>query len=181
MAAEIAPGRQDQASTWFGWIFFIGFMVLFVHILELPRTALDQRAPLRVFHDSLGVIITLMAIGRLIWIARSPAPKPPEGLPEASFAFNRALLVAFYLVFAVTGLLGFVFAWGEFHRPIILFGLELPQLLPEGDTFRMPGGYFHSALGFYYMMLASIWLAYGFYPHLRYKAGIARIFPGARV
>ena len=160
MTEQVAPGRQDLPATIFGWVMFIGFFVLFINILELPRTALDERGPLRVFHDSLGVIISLLAIFRLIWMARSPSPTPPEGLPEASFAFNRALLVAFYLVFAVTGVLGFLFAWGEFHRPVILFGLQLPQLLPEGDTWRMPGGYFHSALGFYYMMLGSIWLAF---------------------
>ena len=181
MSEQLAPGRQGQAATIFGWVMFIGFFALFFNILELPRTALDQRGPLRVFHDSLGLIIAIMAVVRLVWMARSPAPQPPEGLPAASFAFNRALLVAFYLVFAVTGALGFLFAWGEYHRPVILFGIELPQLLPEGDTYRMPGGYFHSALGFYYMMLATIWLAFGFYQHLRYKAGIARLFPGPRL
>lgn len=181
MTEQLAPGKQDTGSAVFGWIFFIGFFVLFFNIIELPRTALDQRGPLRVFHDSLGVVIMILAIVRLVWMARVPAPSPPTGLPEASFAFNRALLVAFYLVFAVTGLLGFVFAWGEFHRPVILFGIELPQLLPEGDTFRKPGGYFHSALGFYYLMLGSIWLAYGIYQHLRYKSGITRLFPGTSV
>jgi len=181
MTELLAPGKQGTRSTVFGWIMFIGFFVLFFNILELPRTAIEQRGSLRIFHDSLGVLIMILAIVRLVWMARGPAPKPPEGLPESSFAFNRALLGAIYLVFAVTGFLGFAFAWGEFHRPVILFGLELPQLLPEGDTFRKPAGYFHSALGFYYMMLASIWLAYGFYQHLRYKSGIARLFPGSKV
>jgi hypothetical protein len=30
-------------------------------------------------------------------------------------------------------------------------------------------------------MLFCIWLAFGFYQHLRYRAGLARLWPGSRV
>jgi len=109
------------------------------------------------------------------------APRPPAGLPENSFAFNRALLAAIYLTFAAIGFIGFLFAFGEWDRPVILFGVEIPQLIGEGDAVRKPFGYLHSALGFYYMMLATIWLAYGVFQHLRYRVGLARLLPGIRV
>jgi len=181
MSNALPPGIQDRRSAILGWILFLGFFILLANILLLPRTALDERQGLRLFHDSLGVVVIVLAAVKLAWMARGPRPSPPPGLPDNSFGLNRAILAALFTVFVITGLLGFVFAFGEHDRPIVLFGIPIPQLLPEGDTLRKPGGYLHSALSFYYMMLASIWVAYGVWQHLRYRVGLARLFPGSRV
>lgn len=163
-----------------GWVLTLLFLVLLVNILMLPRTALDQRQTLRLVHDSLGLVVSLLAAVRLWWFARDPAPLPPRGLPPASFAFNRAILVALCTVFAVTGPIGFIYAWGE-GRDVVLFGITLPHLVAKSETVRIPMGYLHSTLGFYYIMLFCIWLAFGSYQHLRYRAGLARLLPGSRV
>ncbi len=181
MTGESMPGIQSRGAAIFGWLMFIGFFVLLWNILQLPRTALELRGGLRIFHDSLGLIVMCLAIVRLIWMAKAPAPRPPAGLPENSFAFNRTLLAAIYLAFAATGLIGFLFAFGEWDRPVILFGVQIPNLIDESDAVRKPFGYLHSALGFYYMMLATIWLAYGVFQHLRYRVGLARLLPGTRI
>jgi cytochrome b561 len=175
-----AAGLQDRRSALMGWALAIAFTVLLVNILMLPRTALDQRATLRLVHDSLGLVLAVLAAVRLWWFARDPAPRPPPGLPESSFAFNRAILVALCMVFAVTGVIGFFYAWGE-GREVVLFGLQLPHLVAKSETVRIPMGYLHSTLGFYYIMLFCIWLAWGCYQHLRYRAGLLRLLPGARV
>jgi cytochrome b561 len=163
-----------------GWTLALLFAVLFVNIVMLPRTALDQRYTLRVVHDSLGLVVSVLAAVRLWWFARDPAPVPPPGLPAASFAFNRAILVALCLVFAVTGVIGFIYAWGE-GREVVLFGITLPHLVAKSETARIPMGYLHSTLGFYYIMLFCIWLAFGWYQHLRYRVGLMRLLPGSRV
>ena len=181
MTGELLPGTQSRRAAVFGWIIFIGFFVLLWNILQLPRTALDARQGLRIFHDSLGLIVMVLAVVQLARMLLGPRLSPPAGLPENSFGFNRALLAAIYLTLFATGAIGFLFAFGEWNRPVILFGAELPQLVAEGDSVRKPFGYLHSALSFYYMMLAAIWLAYGFYQHLRYKVGMSRLFPGSRV
>ena len=110
MTAQTEPGRQDSRATIFGWLLFLTFFALFWNIIMLPRTALDQREVLRGFHDSLGLTVIVLAAVRLWLMARWPAPAAPEGLPAASFNFNRALLVALYLVFAANGLIGFLYA-----------------------------------------------------------------------
>ncbi|MDQ1303234.1 MAG: Ni hydr protein, partial [Pseudomonadota bacterium] len=91
MSNELAPGIQDRRSTIMGYILALLFLALFINTINLPRTALDQRATLRLFHDSLGLIVLLLAAVRLYWYHRDPAPQPPPGLPAGSFAFNRTI------------------------------------------------------------------------------------------
>ncbi len=180
MGKQLAPGIQDRRCTIMGYALALLFLVLFVNIINLPRTALDQRATLRLFHDSLGLVVAVLAGIRLYWFYRDPAPQPPAGLPESSFAFNRAILVFLCVTFAVTGVIGFFYAWGE-GRDVILFGITLPHLVARGEAVRIPMGYLHSSLGFYYLMLLSVWFAFGFYQHWRYRVGLRRLLPGARV
>lgn len=180
MTLDLPAGVQSRRSTILGWILFLTFAVLFWNIVTMPRTALDQRAFLHAMHYSVGTVVFLLACWRVVWWFREPAPVPPEGLPPASFAFNRAILMALLLVFVAEGFIGFAYAWGTGHH-VSLFGLPVPALLPKSEPTRMAMGYFHSALGFYYLMLFSIWIAFGLYQHLRYRVGTKRLWPGARV
>lgn len=180
MSNELAPGIQDRRSTIMAYVLVSCFIILFFNTINLPRTALDQRATLRLVHDSFGLIVLLLAALRLYWHYRDPAPRPPPGLPERSFAFNRTILVFLYATFAITGVIGFIYAWGE-GRDVVLFGITLPHLVARSESVRVPMGYLHSSLGFYYLMLLSIWFAFGFYQHWRYKVGLRRLFPGRQV
>jgi cytochrome b561 len=180
MTPETGPGRQDSRATLLGWALFISFFALFWNIILLPRTALDQRDFLRGIHDSLGLIVILLAGLRLLAATRWPAPQAPRNLPAASFSFNRITLIAIYITLAVNGLVGFLYAWAE-GRDVVVFGLVVPQLVQSGESLRMTTGYLHSSLGFYYMMLFTIWIAYGMYQHFRYRVGLLRLLPGSRV
>jgi cytochrome b561 len=179
--SQLAPGIQDRRATLLGWALFICFVALFINTITLPRTPIDQRAGLRILHDSLGLIVLILAILRLHWFFKGPRLTPPTGLPDNAFGFNRAILFALILTFTVTGLIGFFYAWGEHDREIILFGLQTPALLPDGEGLRVSMGYTHSALSFYYLMLFTVWLVVGFYQHFRYKVGLRRLLPGAKV
>jgi cytochrome b561 len=174
------PGIQPARTTILGWLLAVSFLILFWNIIQMPRTALDQREFLRAFHYSLGLVVSILACVRLVWWFRGPRLIPPEGLPAASFAFHRAILLALLIVFAVESLLGFVYAWA-IGEGVSLFGIPLPPILPKSEPARMASGYFHSALGFYYLMLLTLWFAYGYYLHFRYRAGIKRLFPGESV
>ena len=87
---------------------------------------------------------------------------------------------ALLIVFAVESIIGFIYTWGIGHD-VVLFGIHMPALLAKSEPIRMSMGYLHSALGFYYLMLFCIWLAYGFYQKFRFHVGVKRLFPGASV
>lgn len=180
MTESTQSGRQDRTATVLGWLLFVSFLALFVNIVTLPRTPLDQRAPLQMLHDSIGFIVFVLVIARLVWWFRGPAPSAPDGLPTASFNFNRAILFALLLTFAAEALIGPFYAWAE-GRNVGFFGTYLPTLMQPRESIRIPTGYLHSALGFYYMMLVTIWLVFGAYQHFRYRVGLRRLWPGAAV
>lgn len=180
MTDKLPAGQQSWRSTLLGWALTATFAVLFWNIVTMPRTPLDQRDFLHVMHYSVGLVVFVLAVIRIRWWFSEPTPEPPQGLPAASFGFSRAILLALLLVYAVEGFIGFAYAWGTGH-PVSLFGVAVPALLPQSEPTRMAMGYFHSALGFYYLMLFSIWIAFGVYQHLRYRVGLMRLLPGARV
>ena len=175
-----APGTQPLKFTVLGWLIAIGFTVLLWNIVEMPRTALELREPLKIFHFSAGLVVSVLALLRIFWWFTGPTLNPPPGLPDASFAFHRSILLALLITFAIETLIGAVYAWG-IGDEVPIFGMHLPSLLEKSEATRMAYGYFHSALGFFYLMLISIWLAFGFYQHFRYRSGLARLLPGARV
>jgi cytochrome b561 len=177
---ELAPGIQNRRDRVMGWIIFLSFLVLFYNISVMPRTPLEDREPLVAFHLSMGLVVAVLAIMRLFFWVKGPQPAPPQGLPAASFAFNRALLMAMFIVYGLEGIGGFLYAWGIGHH-ISLFGIPLPPVFGKSEALRMSQGYFHSALGFYYLMLFCIWLAFGCYQNIRYKVGLRRLFPGSQV
>lgn len=179
MTPDVPAGQQPRRSTILGWVLFVTFAVLFWNIITMPRTPLDQREFLHAMHYSVGVLVFLLAGLKVAWWL-ADRPEPPPGLPAVSFAFNRAVLLALMLVFVAEGLIGFGYAWGTGHA-VSLFGVPVPALLPKSEPTRMAMGYFHSALGFYYLMLFAIWLAFGIYQHLRYRVGLKRLWPGVHV
>jgi cytochrome b561 len=183
MNEQLGAGRQDTFSTLLGVLIFAIFTYLFydtVAIPESPLEPMDARLVLRAFHYTLGLSVWVLVTLRLYWWWRGPRPSPPRGLPPAAFGFSRAILLALLLTFFVTGILGVVYAYAD-GQPVSLYGFRLPAVIPESDPLRAFGGYFHSALGFYYLGLVVLWLLVGLYHHARYRAGILRLLPGSRV
>jgi cytochrome b561 len=180
MVESLTRGRQDSRATFLGWLVFIVCAVMLWNSINLPRTPLDLRAGPRAIHSTVGLIVIIAVSLRLAWLVRGPTPRPPSGLPENSFGFNRAVLVALLLTFALTGLIGFPYAWAD-GQEVSLFGIHIPRLVGTSRALRGTLGYIHSALAFYYLMLFGVWIVYGLYQNVRYKTGLLRLLPGSRV
>lgn len=180
MSGQLRPGIQDRIATGLGWAIFVAFVILFFNIINLPRTPLGEREGMQLWHDSLGWVVGALCLFRLYWFAKGPKPQPPQGMPEDSFAFSRAILFMLILVFALEFLIGIFYAWGE-GRSVNFFGAVLPQLADTSENLRKATGYPHSAFAFYYLMLFCLWLALGFWQHRKYQSGWRRLFPGEKV
>ncbi len=179
MSQETTAHPRPRLSHWLGLLLCITFVALFWNIVALPRTPLDERATLRAWHDSLGLLVVLLAAWRLYQLRADPPLGSGAGLPAAALALQRAILTALLLTFVAEGIVGLVYAWGEFHREVVLFGWQLPALLPDDDGIRKAFGYLHSALGFYYLFLLVLWPVVALYQQLRYGAGLRGLLPGS--
>ncbi|MEO7385511.1 MAG: cytochrome b/b6 domain-containing protein [Gammaproteobacteria bacterium] len=183
MSEPLRAGRQDNFATLLGVLIFAIFSYLFYDTVAIPTTPLDPpdaRLVLRAFHYTLGISVWALVAVRLYWWWRAPRPAPPAGLPPPAFAFSRAILLALYLTFFVTAMIGAVYAYAD-GQPVSFYGVHLPTLIQESYALRAFGGYFHSAFGFYYLGVAALWVLVGLYHHVRYRAGLLRLLPGSRV
>lgn len=183
MTERPPAGTQDSIATLLGALIFAIFTYLFYDTVTIPTTPLDPpdaRLVLRAFHYTLGISVWVLVAIRLYWWWRGPKPSPPTGLPPAAFAFSRAILLALFLTFFVTAIVGALYAYAD-GQPVSLYGIHLPVVIPRSYPLRVFGGYFHSAFGFYYLGLVALWLLVGLYQHLRYRAGLLRLLPGSRV
>jgi len=181
MTEQLEPGRQDAFATKLGWAIFITFLLLFITIIMVPRTAIGERGPMQLLHDSLGLILGILALIRLYWFIKGPAPRPPEGMPESSFAFSRAILFTLILVYATEFIIGIPYAWAEHGRELVFFGIKIPAPVHPTENMRLINGYLHSTLSFYFLMLFSIWMAVGIWQNIKYGVGLRRLFPGSQV
>ena len=105
-------------------------------------------------HFTFGIVILAVAIARLAWRATHREPEPEDGVPPWQTATARIVHWLLYVLLFVLPALGWINAsWRG--MPIIMFGLQLPQLVAT----RAPGwgwtGDVHIPLA-YYGMLALV-------------------------
>ncbi len=130
-------------------------------------------------HFSFGIIILAVAIVRLAWRATHGEPVPEDGVPPWQTASARVVHWLLYLLLFVIPILGWMNAsWRG--MPIVMFGLELPKLLPT----RAPGfgwtGDVHMLLAYYGMLtLVGLHVAAGLYHYFWRRDGVLqRMLPG---
>jgi cytochrome b561 len=103
-------------------------------------------------HFTLGIVILAVAVVRLGWRFTHGEPAPEDGVPPWQTASARVLHWLLYLLLFVIPVLGWINAsWRG--MPIVMFGLELPQLVAT----RKPGwgwtGDVHGLLANYAMLI----------------------------
>jgi cytochrome b561 len=91
----------------------------------------DSRDLLLLLHRSVGLLILIVMVFRIVWRLVHPPPPFPAGFPklEAAAAYaDHALLYVFFLVMPLSGLLNAFFA----GHSVSFFGLfAIPPLIPE--------------------------------------------------
>ena len=87
---------------------------MFFNIINLPRTPLDQREGMQLWHDSLGWVVGIVCLARLYWFAAGPEARVrPRVCRRIPSLHSRAILFMLVLVFAAEFLIGIFYAWGE--------------------------------------------------------------------
>jgi cytochrome b561 len=116
--------------------FFVGLYMVDLHFSPL-------RFRLFNWHKWAGMAVLLLSAARLAWrLAGHPAPALPPGLPGWQLAAYRATHLAFYGLFFVVPLLGWLYT-SAVGVPVVWFGwLPLPDLVavdkPLGDDVFKP-------------------------------------------
>ncbi|HET7847440.1 MAG TPA: cytochrome b [Pseudolabrys sp.] len=178
--AKKDPARYSGTAKSLHWLILLLLIVQFVVAWTMPH--IGRNTPMTTLisvHFTMGILILLVAVLRLIWRATHGEPAPLDGVPPWQTATARAIHWLLYVLLFVVPVLGWINAsWRGFT--IVMFGVELPKLVAT----RAPGlawtGDVHALLAYYVMLaLVGVHVAAALYHWLvRRDRVMQRMLPG---
>lgn len=124
-------------------------------MIEIPKEPVGVRAYWFNLHKSIGVTIALLALVRLGWRWRHPAPPLPDSVPlwqRRAAAVSHALLYVCLIGMPLVGFLGSTFS----GYPIKYFGITLPQWGYKSDELKSFFSAVHLGLAWIFMSLIAV-------------------------
>ena len=177
---EQKGGAYTGTAKALHWLILALLIVQFIVAWTMPH--IGRNTPVTTLislHFTLGVVILAVAIIRLVWRMSHGEPEPEDGLPPWQTASARLVHWLLYAVLFVVPILGWINAsWRG--MPIVMFGLQLPQLIAT----RAPGwqwtGDVHTLLAEYGMLtLVGLHVAAALYHFFVRRDGVLqRMLPG---
>jgi cytochrome b561 len=168
-------------AKWLHWLIVALLIGQFAAAWTMPHIGRNTQPDTLInLHFSLGITIMAVAIVRVAWRATHPNPKPLDGVPSWQMLSARIVHWLLYLLLFVLPILGWANA--SLHgMPLIMFGRELPKLLPT----RAPGwgwtGNVHVLLATYVLLtLVGLHVTAALYHYfIRRDRVLQRMLPGA--
>lgn len=175
--------KLSAKSVGLHWLIAAGMigMTVFGLILEdMPRS--DGKSALIQIHKSIGVIVLVFAVWRIVWRARQGMPDHVgiyTALEQKLARLTHAFLLAATVLLPLSGILLSVGS----ARPIGIFGIPfVPQLLAEKNELLAKAGHAsHAVLGKLLIVAVMLHLAGALKHHLVDRDGTLRRMLGARV
>lgn len=156
-----------------GVVLAVGFGLgtVYINDTQTSRSALEV-------HQTVGFIMLLLALARLVWRFTHKPPPAPEGMPvsqKVAAALMHWTLYLFLLGMPISGYVGLA-ARG---RPITVFGLfDLPHVVPRSFDLSGDAQTLHYYAQFAMYALIVLHIAAALYHHFILKDGIlARMLP----
>ncbi len=178
----------DLPSRAFHWLTAIVVTIAFIlgpeHFGQMMHRGIDPASQSDiVWHESLGLLVLLLTLLRLLWVALRPAaPQIPMSINMHRMALlMRVALWALLLALPITALL----ALGREAHPLTLLGgvriNEMPMIANASIAKLADWGDVHKFLGDAIMVLAGLHAAAALFHHLVLKDGVlSTMLPGKR-
>ena len=161
------------------WLIVILLIAQFIFAWTMPH--IGRNTPVTTLislHFTFGIIIIAVAVVRLGWRVTHGEPAPEDGLPPWQNLTARTVHYLLYALLFIIPILGWINAsWRG--MPIVMFGLEMPQLVAT----RAPGwqwtGDVHGLLANYLMLaLVGLHALAALYHHfVRHDGVLKRMLP----
>ena len=151
-------GTTAMALHWVVALLVLAQIVLGWWMLDLPKSPPGLRAGWFNLHKSLGLSIGLLALARLAWRLRHPAPPLPASMPpwQARAAqLSHGLLYACLIAQPLVGYLGSSFT----KYPIKYFGLTLPHWGWESPALKDLSSAIHLGIAVLFTALVALHVA----------------------
>ena len=149
------PLHYTHTAILLHWLIFALIACSFplaVYMADLPLS--PQKLKFVSWHKWIGVTVFLLAIARVAWRLRHPAPAPPPAMPAWQRHVAGATHVLLYALIVVIPLSGWLMS-SAFGVPTVYLGLvQLPDLLARDKALAEQFKLVHLALN--YTLLAVV-------------------------
>lgn len=130
--------------------------------------------PMYHIHRSIGAVVLLLTVLRLIYRLGHPAPPLPAEMPQWQRSAARFTHWGLYAGLIVQPIAGWI-ATSAYRAPILFFWLfELPPIWKEDRPFSEAMFVVHRSLGIFIAVLITIHIAAALYHHFVLKDGVLK-------
>lgn len=164
----------DPVARALHWAMAAAIMAIWVvgHMIDaLPKGPI--RTEVVGLHKSIGVIMLVLAVGRLAWRVARPQPPLPTAMPTGEQMLAKLGHVALYVLMLVIPLDGILMSQSG-GREVAVFGLALPVLVAKNDALRETFKAGHGALGWVLAVVLAGHVAAALRHHLILKDDVMR-------
>ncbi|MBB3659916.1 cytochrome b561 [Rhizobium sp. BK650] len=161
------------------WLMAIGILTMLFIGVGMVSTIGREYVPLLVTHKTLGIVILVLSLIRLVVRFSSGAPPLPADLPEPMKLAAHLSHIGLYALMIGMPLIGWAMLSSAAY-PIVLFGgVNLPPILPQSDTMHALLWSAHYYLGFGFFALVLMHLAAALFHGLVRRDGVLEtMLPG---
>ena len=175
------PTHYDTLSRAFHWLTAIAVIAAFIlgpeHFGREMHRGLDPSTRLDiVLHESLGVLVMVLTLLRLLWVAVRPA-KPQFDMPHWMHLSAQATHGLLWLMLLAVPASAFLALGSEGHPLTLLGGIrvnELPFIAQSSLAPLADWGDVHEVLGDMILWLSGLHAVAAIYHHIVLKDGLLR-------
>ncbi|MBR0552395.1 cytochrome b [Stakelama marina] len=150
--------RYNRGAIAFHWT--IALLVIVNIIIGLFHESLFDPRQVMPLHKSIGMLVLVLSVGRLVWRLIHPAPPLPSHVSKWEGKTSRTVQVIFYVLMIGMPLSGWFMASGARNpQPINWFGLFDIPLLPVGKSIAGASHEFHELAGYLFAALVVLHIA----------------------
>jgi cytochrome b561 len=140
------------------WLMALCILAMLFIGVGMVSTVMPKYAPLVATHKTLGIVILVLALVRLVVRLRSGAPSLPPGLPAPMMIGAYLSHYALYALMIGMPLIGWAMLSAAAY-PIVLYGnIRLPAILPQSDRLHalLWDAHFYLAFAFFALILLHV-------------------------
>lgn len=158
----------------FHWVMAVLILVTFIYgpgesEKHVYSTAHDFD---RQLHETLGFIVVILTVLRVIWRAAAATPPDPPSVPHWMAFVSKSVQLAFYLLLFALPMTSVTGAWLEGHPLTFLAGIQIEPLLTKSHDAGATIAEIHTWLGDTIMWLAGLHALAALYHHFVLRDGV---------
>ena len=146
--------RFARPSQWLHWLTALLFIAIFSVTIYMDKLPISpQKFEVYNVHKSLGFVIMVMAILRLVIRFFYPAPPPLSTMAPVNILLAKLGHLGLYGLMIIQPMIGIVHSWAA-NNPIIIFNqFSLPSLIAANPQIVGNLGQAHKVLGFLFFAM----------------------------